>query len=64
MPLQHPVIDFDWLASVHEGKRLQLTTSVGLSGLVHMNGSSTDLVSELIRLARLGQTAERKELGL
>lgn len=64
MALQKPALDLDWLSEIHVRKRLELTMSTGLSGTVHLNGSSHNLVTELIRLARVGQAAERVELGL
>ncbi|WP_312687265.1 hypothetical protein [Brevundimonas nasdae] len=53
-----PVIDFDWLRSLHQHKRLHLTTSQGMAGTVHMGGSAEAMVSHLIRLAEVGQKLE------
>lgn len=52
-------IDFDWLVGIHAAKRLRLATSEGMAGVVHMDGNPQALVSELIRLAIIGQKAEQ-----
>lgn len=64
MAAPHPPIDMDWLASLHSHKRLRLSTGVGLAGEVNLNGSPSDLVTELIRLARIGQRTEQQDAGL
>lgn len=53
-----PEIDFAWLRSLHEHKRLRLTTGMGMAGTVHMGGSPEAMVSHLIRLAEVGQKLE------
>lgn len=62
MPLQHPVMDLDDLASIHAVKRLFLATGVGLQGFIHLNGDREAMVDQLIRLARIGQYCERKAI--
>ena len=53
-----PPIDFVWLKQLHLSKRMQLTFSVGMSGRVHLNDSPEALVTELLRLAEIGQKLE------
>lgn len=49
----------DQVLLLHRSKRLQLATTVGLSGFLHINGSAVAMVTELLRLARLGAVAEQ-----
>lgn len=49
----------DQILVLHRDKRLQLATTVGLSGFLHINGSDVAMVTELLRLARLGALAEQ-----
>jgi hypothetical protein len=53
-----PPIDFAWLKQLHQSKRMQLTFSAGMAGRVHLNDSPEALVSELLRLAEIGQKLE------
>ena len=53
-----PPIDFDWLKELHSRKPLQLSFTVGMAGQVHLNGSPQALVTELLRLAEIGQKLE------
>lgn len=53
-------LDLDWLENLHANKRLELSPSVGLAGVVHLNRDPQALVDELIRLARVGQAVERR----
>ncbi len=56
MSRAHPVIDFNWLARLHQNKRLALATCDG--GYVHLDDNPQAFVSELIRLARIGAKVE------
>lgn len=58
-----PPIDFEWLKDLHRAKRMQLSFSVGMSGLVHLNDDPQALVSELLRLAEIGQKLEIQTAG-
>lgn len=51
--------DIQVLLTTHASKALELTTTNGLSGAVHWNGSPRDLVDELLRLAHVGAHAEQ-----
>ena len=62
MPLQKPLIDLDWLEQIHAAKRLYLSTGQGLQGFIHLNNDREAMVTELIRLARIGQRAEAEAL--
>lgn len=53
-------LDLTTLKDLHARKRLQLQTSVGLSGTVHLNNDPAALVTELIRLAEIGQKIEQQ----
>jgi len=53
-----PPIDFAWLKQLHHSKRMQLTFSAGMAGRVHLNDSPEALVTELLRLAEIGQKLE------
>ena len=57
---QGMTIDFEWLRQIHDAKRLRLATTVGLDGSVHIGGCPQLLVSELIRLAEIGQKLEQR----
>lgn len=48
----------DQVLVLHRSKRLQLATTVGLFAHLNLNGSDVALVTELLRLARLGALAE------
>ncbi|WP_438852461.1 hypothetical protein [Brevundimonas nasdae] len=56
--MSRPKIDFEWLKATHARKQLQLTTGVGLSGTVHLDNDPQAFVTELIRLAEIGQKLE------
>lgn len=49
----------DQVLVLHRSKRLQLATTVGLSAHLNLNGSDVAMVTELLRLARLGALAEQ-----
>ncbi|PZU74104.1 MAG: hypothetical protein DI531_08000 [Brevundimonas sp.] len=53
-----PPIDFDWLKALHREKRLQLTFGVGMQGFVAVNNDPQALVTEILRLAEIGQKLE------
>nr|WP_316628243.1 hypothetical protein [uncultured Brevundimonas sp.] len=53
-----PPVDFAWLKQLHHNKRMRLTFGAGMAGCVHLNDSPEALVSELIRLAEIGQKIE------
>ena len=63
MPVQQPLIDFDWLTTTHVAKRLYLATGHGLQGFIHLNGDREAMVTELIRLARIGQYCEQTAIS-
>lgn len=50
--------DLIGLVHLHLNKRLLLTTSRGLSGVAHLDGDPDALVSEILRLAKLGADLE------
>ncbi len=49
----------DHILQIHADKRLELATTVGLQGAVDFGGSRQGLVTEVLRLARLGALAEQ-----
>ena len=51
--------DIQVLLTTHADKMLELATTRGASGAVHLNGSPRDLVDELLRLAHIGAHAEQ-----
>lgn len=53
LPADH--LDVEELARLTYAKRLRLTTSSGLSGVVHRGGDPDLVVGDLIRLAAIGQ---------
>ena len=62
MALQQPVLDLDELTEINAQKRLYLAFGVGLQGYVSLNDDREAMVTELIRLAKIGQRAEAEAL--
>lgn len=60
MSSPRPTLDFGTLKDLHARKRLQLQTSVGLTGTAHLDNDPVALVTELIRLAEIGQKVEQQ----
>lgn len=57
-------LDVDQLVSLHHSKRLRLATTVGVQGFVNLDGDPELLISELLRLAKMGQRVEAVRLGI
>lgn len=56
---RHSRLDLDELVGHHHDRRLQLSTTVGPVGVIHGGDNNPQaFVSELIRLARIGQKVE------
>jgi hypothetical protein len=50
--------DIELLLRTHVDRRLQVTTTSGLTATMTLNGSATALVTELLRLASIGLEVE------
>jgi hypothetical protein len=61
--MTRPMIDFVWLKNLQTHKGLQLTTCETPAGTVHVDGQPAAFVTELIRLAEIGQKLEIATAG-
>lgn len=57
-------LDVDQLVVLHEQKRLRLATTIGRQGFVDIDGDPELLITELLRLAKMGQRVEAVRLGI